>query len=247
MSTPLTGVPGAQPARPGGERRPDNLALAFQEVFTAIVRLRSGRQMVTDAEQFRAQMRHGVKAAEEEAARRGYSTEEIRMALFAVVAFLDESVLNLQQPAFAHWPRMPMQEEYFGRHVAGEIFFQNVQRLLGAPDAHNVADLLEVHQLCLLLGYRGRYGLGGHGELRSLMGSAAEKIRRIRGAAQYLSPAWTLPPEAARPLGSDPWIKRLVIIAVACFTLALVLFIGAKLSLDAGVSDVRAIAAQGRT
>jgi len=247
MSTPITGVPGAQPSGAGSQRRPDNLALAFQEVFTAIVRLRSGRQMVTDAEQFRAQMRHGVKAAEEEAGRRAYTAEEIRMALFAVVAFLDESVLNLQHPAFAHWPRMPMQEEYFGRHVAGEIFFQNMQRLLGAPDAHNVADLLEVYQLCLLLGYRGRYGLGGHGELRSLMGSVADKIRRIRGAAQYLSPAWALPPEAARPLGADPWIKRLLIIAVACFTLALVLFIGARLSLGGGASDIRAIAAQARS
>lgn len=247
MSTPITGVPGAPPAAAGGQRRLDNLALAFQEVFTAIVRLRSGRQAVTDAEQFRAQMRAGLKAGEEEAGRRAYTVEEIRMAIFAVVAFLDESVLNLQHPAFAHWPRMPMQEEYFGRHVAGEVFFQNLQRLLGAPDAHNIADLLEVYQLCLLLGYRGRYGLGGAGELRSLMGSVTDKIRRIRGAAQHLSPAWALPPEAARLLGADPWIKRLVIIAAACLALALVLFVGAKLSLDGGASDIRVIAGQGRS
>jgi type VI secretion system protein ImpK len=169
------------------------------------------------------------------------------MALFAVVAFLDESVLNLQHPAFAHWPRMPMQEEYFGRHVAGEIFFQNIQRMLGAPDAHSVADLLEVYQTCLLLGYRGRYGLGGQGELRSLMGSVNDKIRRIRGASAHLSPAWALPQEAARALAADPWVKRMLIIAIACFALALVLFLGAKLSLDAGASDIRAIATQGRT
>jgi len=247
MSTPITGVPGGQPAPAAAQRRPDTLALAFQEVFTAVVRLRSGRQAVTDAEQFRLQMRHAVKAAEEEAARRGYSAEETRMALFAVVAYLDESVLNLQHPAFAHWPRMPMQEEYFGRHVAGEVVFQNIQRLLGAPDAHNVADMLEVYQLCLLLGYRGRYGLGGQGELRSLMSAVADKIRRIRGASAYLSPAWALPQEAARALGADPWIKRMLIIAVACFTLALVLFVGARLSLDAGASDIRAIAVQGRS
>ncbi len=247
MSTPLTGVPGAQPAAPASQRRADNLALAFQEVLTAVVRLRSGRQVVTDAEQFRQQMRHAVKASEEDAARRGYTAEEIRMALFAVVAFLDESVLNLQHPAFAHWPRMPMQEEYFGRHVAGEIFFQNIQRMLGAPDAHSVADLLEVYQTCLLLGYRGRYGLGGQGELRSLMGSVNDKIRRIRGASAHLSPAWALPQEAARALAADPWVKRMLIIAIACFALALVLFLGAKLSLDAGASDIRAIATQGRT
>ena len=246
MSTPITGVPGGQPPGAARERRMDSLALAFQEVFTAVVRLRSGRQVITEAEQFRAQMRHGVKGAEDEAARRGYTAEEIRMALFAVVAFLDESVMNLQHPAFAHWPRMPMQEEYFGQHVAGEIFFQNIHRLLGAPDAHNVADLLEVYQLCLLLGYRGRYGLGGHGELRSLMGTVADKIRRIRGPGGQLSPEWAAPPEPARTLGIDPWIKRLLIVAVACFTLALGLFVGFKLSLNAGASDVRTIATQGR-
>jgi type VI secretion system protein ImpK len=242
----MTGVPGAQPSAPPTQRRADNLALAFQEVLTAIVRLRSGRQVVTDAEQFRQQMRQAIKGAEEEAARRGYPAEEIRMALFAVVAFLDESVLNLQHPAFAHWPRMPMQEEYFGRHVAGEIFFQNIQRMLGAPDAHNVADLLEVYQTCMLLGYRGRYGLGGQGEMRALMGSVQDKIRRIRGATGQLSPAWALPQEPPRALGADPWVKRMLIIAIACFALALVIFLGAKLSLGGGASDIRAIATQGR-
>ncbi|MBM3744837.1 MAG: DotU family type IV/VI secretion system protein [Acidobacteria bacterium] len=246
MGTPYSSVPGGQPAGAGGQRLLDNLALAFQEVFTAVARLRAGRQVVTDAEQFRHQMRHGVKVAEEEAARRGYPAEAVRMALFAVVAFLDESVLNLQHPAFANWPRMPMQEEYFGRHVAGEVFFQNLQRLLGAPDAHNVTDLLEVYQLCLLLGYRGRYGLGGHGELRSLMGAVAEKIRRVRGAEAWLSPQWAFPAETARPLGADPWVKRLLLGAVACFTLALALFVGYKLSLGAGASDIRVIATQGQ-
>ena len=247
MSTPFTGVPGGQPAAPAAPRRADNLALAFQELFTAIVRLRSGRQVVTDAEQFRQQMRYAIKAAEEEAARRGYTAEEIRMGLFAVVAFLDESVLNLQHPAFAQWPRMPMQEEYFGRHVAGEVFFHNLQRMLGAPDAHSLADLLEVYQTCLLLGYRGRYGLGGQGELRSLMGAVNDKIRRIRGALPHLSPAWSLPQEAPRAPGADPWVRRMLFVAIGCFTLALVLFLGAKLSLDRGASDIRAVAAQGRT
>ncbi len=246
MSTPVSGFPGAPAAAVSFDRRPDNLALAFQEVFTAVVRLRSGRQAVSDAEQFRAQMRQALKTADDEARRRGYTPEEIRLALFAAVAFLDESVLNLQHPAFAGWPRLPMQEEYFGHHIAGEVFFQNLQRLLGAPDAHNVADLLEVYDLCLLLGFRGRYGLGGQAELRSLMGAVAEKIRRVRGAMTGLCPHWAIPAEAARRAGADPWIKRLLWVAGACFVLALLLFITFKLSLGAGVSDIRLLATQGR-
>ena len=50
-------------------RRLDNLAIAFQEVLTAIVRLRANSQNITDAEQFRAQ----VRAAHTESDRRGSS------------------------------------------------------------------------------------------------------------------------------------------------------------------------------
>ena len=246
MSTPVSGFPGAQAAGTGFERRPDNLALAFQEVFTAIIRLRSGRQAVSDAEQFRAQMQHGLKLADEEARRRLYTAEEIHLALFAAIAYVDESVLNLQHPAFAAWPRKPMQEQYFGHHIAGEVFFQNLERLLGARDAHNVADLLEVYELCLLLGYRGRYGLGGQAELRSIMASVAEKIRRIRGATGQLSPRWALPAEQVQQVLRDPWIKRLALAAVACFTLALALFVGFKISLGGGADAIRTIATQGR-
>ena len=40
-------------AAEAGQRRTWNLALAFQEVFTAVVRLRFGQQAVTNADQFR--------------------------------------------------------------------------------------------------------------------------------------------------------------------------------------------------
>ena len=70
--------------------RPENLALIFQELFTAIERLRSNRQAVTDAESFRHHIREAVKTAAQEARNRAsYSTDDIRMATLAVVGFLD--------------------------------------------------------------------------------------------------------------------------------------------------------------
>ena len=110
--------------------RAENLALIFQESITAIVRLRVKTQPVTNADVFRSQMRQLLSAADQESRNRGYTAEDARLASFAVVAFLDESVLNLQNPVFADWPRNPLQEEMFGGHTAGEIFFQSVQRLL---------------------------------------------------------------------------------------------------------------------
>jgi type VI secretion system protein ImpK len=202
------------------QRRPDNLALVFQETLTAIVRLRTNRQVVTDPEVFRAQMREALKAADQDGRTRGYTAEQIKLAIFAVVAFLDESILNLQQPVFAQWHRKPLQEELFGIDIAGEIFFNNIQRLLGQRDSHDLADVLEIYELCLLLGFRGRYGLGGQAEL---------------------SPFWAIPPGKVKVMGSDPWVKRLLWTAVGSFVLVIVLFGIYKISLGAGASELRAI------
>src|SRR5579863_3283747 len=176
-------------------RRPENLALVFQELLTGGERLRSNRQQVTDAASFRTQIWAAVKLADDEARRRGYSSDDIELAIFAAIAFLDESILNLRLPVFADWPRQPLQEERYGHHVAGEIFFQNLQKLLGRIDSQELADLLEVYHLCMLLGFAGRYLLGGQGELRATIMQTAEKIQRIRQLGTEFSPWWRLPNE----------------------------------------------------
>lgn len=219
-------------------RRQENLALAFQEILTVSGRLRAGRQAVSDAATFRHNILEGLKAADHQARAQGYNGEDIKLAIFAVVAFVDESVLNLRHPAFADWPRRPLQEELFGHHVAGEVFFKNLQDLLLRGESQDLADLLEVYQICLLLGFAGRYSLGGRGELKAIVDVTADKIHRIRGGTLALSPAWALPLEAQRRAGSDPWVKRWGIAAAACFALTLVLFAIYKLVLGSGVSSL---------
>jgi len=222
----------------------ENLALGFQEAITAIVRLRSNRQPVTDAGVFRAHVRQLLSMADQEARNRGYTAEDARLASFAVVAFLDESVLNLHNPIFADWPRKPLQEELFGGHTAGEIFFQSLQRLLERNESEQLADVLEVFQLCVLLGYRGKYGAGGQAELKSQMDTVAQKIRRIRKDTGMLSPAWAPAARIAAPAGVDPWLRPVLIGAVGCVVLALLLFGVFSLSLGSGVSDLRGAVAE---
>jgi type VI secretion system protein ImpK len=226
-------------------RRSDNLALILQEVLTAVVRLRSNRQAVSDANSFRIHMREALKAADQEARKRGYNAETIRDAIFAVVAFLDESILNSRNPLFADWPRKPLQEELFGTHMAGEMYFQNLQRLVGQSDSPELADLLEVYYLCVLLGFAGRYSAGNKGDLRGIMDAVGEKIWRVRGRVPDLSPSWRLPQEAARKMGGDRWARYLGIAAIGCFVLLVLLFAVFKLSLGSGISDLRALALQG--
>ncbi len=237
-------MPNAEQARVTPAR--DNLALHFQELFTAIVRLRARRQDVKDADLFRNQVLHSVKNAEQAARARGYLDEDIKLAVFATVAFLDESLLNLRLPVFNDWVRRPLQEELFGRHVGGEIFFDHLQELLERRDSEETADVLEVYYLCLLLGYLGRFSISSKGDLRVLMEKTNDKISRIRKAGPDLSPEWALPPETAGQLQSDPWIRRILIGAAICIGLALVLFPIYKLSLGSEVTALSQISSGGR-
>lgn len=224
------------------QRRVENLAFVFQELLTVGERLRSNRQQVADAPSFRAQIWAAVKQADEDARRRSYNSDDIELAIFAVIAFLDESILNLRLPVFADWPRQPLQEERYGHHIAGEIFFQNLQKLLGRQDSHETADLLEVYQLCLLLGFAGRYSMGGRGDLRAITMQTADKIQRIRQTSGDLSMGWRLPQDPPFSAGTDPWAKRLMWAAVGCAGFLLLLYAAFAWMLSSGADDLGTIA-----
>ncbi len=229
---------GGASAAASGERRLENLTLIFQELITVVERMRTGRQNVPDAASFRAQVREALKAADAEGRRRGYNGEDIQLAIFAIVAFLDETILNMRQPAFADWPRQPMQEEMFGHHIAGEVFFQNLQALLGRNDSQDLADLLEVYQTCMLLGFAGRYSIGGRAELRAIIEAVAAKIRRIRQTGPELSPRWRLPGETVHFTSKDAVLKAIMIGSGVLVALAVILFVVYKISLGGVVSNL---------
>ena len=219
---------------PVANRRPENLALHFQEVLTAIERLRGNRQGVTDANAFRHHTKEALKTAAAQALTAGYTPEDVKYATYATVAFLDESVLNSHNPVFADWARKPLQEEMFGTQIAGEVFFQHLQMLLGRTDSPDLADLLEIYYLCLLLGFGGKYSVGNRGELSQILNMTAAKIYRMRARFSQFSPAWMLPKETVRSR-KDPWVRRLGMIAAITAGLMVLLFIVYYLVLGGGV------------
>ena len=225
------------------ERRP-NLAFCFQELFTAIVRVRFNLQSVPNADAFRANAKDLIRMATQDAAGRGYTNEDVKVAAFAIVAFLDESVLTSKNQVFSTWSRMPLQEELFGEHMAGETFFQYVQLLLSRRDSVETVDVLELYYLCMLLGYRGRYGSSGDGELRAIMESIKGKTNRVRGGNLPLSPAWALPGDAPLPKRRDRWLRRLVWITVLAAGLGIATFVASELMLVSGNSAVQSAADQ---
>jgi type VI secretion system protein ImpK len=217
--------------------RTHNLASCYENSITSILRLGSQQQAV-QSQVFRNNIRAALKAAMEQARTMGYSGEMIQLSLSAVVAFLDESVLMLQSPTFADWPQRPLQEELFGHHRLGEVFFENLRNLLSRQDSQEVADCLEVHCLCLLLGYRGRYALGGGGgEIQTFVRQVRDKIARSRGQLFFLhggGPA----PEVKQAGAIDRWSRGLGIIALCLLLAMLLAYAGFWSVLNSGVNQL---------
>ncbi|MGA3045453.1 MAG: DotU family type IV/VI secretion system protein [Terracidiphilus sp.] len=229
----------ASPASVPQETKTSNLALAFQEVFTVILRTRFFVQHVENAETFRATLRKMISAAVKDASAMGYSDDASKMAIYAIIGFLDESVLNSKDPTFADWARRPLQEEMFGGHFAGELFFRNVTELLNRSESTEVADVLELHALCLLLGYRGRYAFGDTSEIHSVLQRIRDKIARIRGAYALFRPAET--PAAPPAPKRDPWVGRLTIAAVVLAVLTILAYAGYVVILGQSIPTISEI------
>jgi type VI secretion system protein ImpK len=226
--TPPSAVPQA---------RTNSLALSFQDVITVVLRMRYGTQRVADAVGFRASIRKMIAAAVQEIRGLGYSDASSHMALYAIIGFLDESVLNSQDPTFADWARRPLQEEMFGGHFAGETFFRQIADLLNAPESTEVADVLELHALCLLLGYRGKYAFGDAGEIHGILSRIREKILRIRGplALARLSEV----PEIKFAAKRDKWVVGLWLTAAALVIFILAAFAIYTITLGSAVSNIQ--------
>lgn len=220
--------------------RTNSLALSFQDVITVVLRMRYGSQRVPDAAAFRVNIRKMIAASVQQVRSLGYSDATSHMALYAIIGFLDESVLNSQDPAFADWSRRPLQEEMFGGHFAGETFFRQIADLFSAPESTEVADALELHAICLLLGYRGKYAFGDTGEIHTILSRIRDKIVRIRGplAISRLSEI----PELKIAAKRDRWLTSLYIAAAALVLITIVLFTVYNLALGSGLGSVRSAA-----
>jgi type VI secretion system protein ImpK len=214
-----------------------SLASCYENSITTILRLGSQQQAVQNSQVFRGNIRAALKAAVEQAKTLGYSSEMIQLSFSAVVAFLDESVLMLQSPVFSDWGQRPLQEELFGHARMGEVFFESLRGLLNRQDSTEIADCLEVYCICLLLGYRGRYALGGGGEIATFLRQIREKIGRFRGQPLFLRASGPAP-EVKQPRAIDRWSRGLGIAAIFLLLAMLLAYGGFWLALSSGASQL---------
>ena len=198
--------------------RSGKLALLYQGILTAIVRIQAGK-LPADVAAFRRQMENLLEEIEVEAVKVGYRNVDILDAHYVVVAFLNECIQRSNDPNRSQFT--PLNVRGFRQEVAGEVVFERLKEVRKREYGKQAADLLEVYDLCFLLGYEGRYALGGRAELDQLIADVLDQIDRIRGPQAALSPEGALPVrtrEAPPAAPRDRW--KTIALASASFAVA---------------------------
>ena len=129
------------------------LADVYAPCFSLALQLRATNEY-GDAEVLRRRIKHLLETTRHEAKRTGLAPEDVREAEFALVAFLDETLLSSEWSQKDRWLARPLQLELYDRYDAGEAFFDRLDGLRANPGLH--AEVLEVYYLCMALGFKGK-------------------------------------------------------------------------------------------
>lgn len=154
------------------------LAEIFAPCFTLILQLRATEEF-GDAEVLRRRIKDLLDDAEREALRTGVSPDNIQMAKFALVAFIDETILSSDWSQKDDWVSTPLQLELYDQYDAGEVFFDRLEQLRQNPKAN--AEALEVYYLCMTLGFKGKYQLHEQERYREIIETTYEELSRLPG------------------------------------------------------------------
>ncbi|MBY0557157.1 MAG: type IVB secretion system protein IcmH/DotU [Burkholderiaceae bacterium] len=126
--------------------------------------------------------------------------EDIDAAKYAFCAALDEIILSSSFTLRTAWERRPLQLAIFGDQLAGEHFFDRLEALRSGGAARLPA--LQVFQMCLLIGFKGRYALEGQDRLASLIARLGEEIAAMQGKPKGFAPQAERPDQIVNKLRS---------------------------------------------
>jgi len=176
-----------------------------------------------------------VQSLDKQGKNGGYAEEDIKAARYALLALIDEILLNSQWPFKDQWADRPLQLEHFGEHMAGERFFDLLERV--RQKGARKADLLEVFYVTLTLGFQGKYKLRGREELNNLIRNILEEMVNYRGGLPSLSPHGRIPEEPAEQQPAETPPRWVWMTAAGAVSLVVLVYITLKLILGSAVGD----------
>lgn len=187
--------------------------------LSMIVALRQVADPTLDAEKIRTRSLELKARLEQDGARHGVNAVDVEAAVFALIAFLDESVLRAGGAARDTWVARPLQLELFGTNIAGDEFFDRLDRLRRERESR--IEAIEVYACCLAFGFLGRFGMAGPERVQQLLAQVEGDINAVRGTGRR-----PLAPHAERPddAGGTVAGKFPLWLALAVFLPGLLLF-----------------------
>ena len=204
----------------------DRINWVTSDCFNAIGQLaRLGDHAGVEPELVHARVKAFLQAMAKRAQEAGYTEQDTKLALYAVTALADETVMATSGALRDYWATRPLQLVLFAENVAGERFFEHLEAIRGRPQV----DVLRVYYLCLLFGFRGRYGVrGAELTISDLVDGVRAELTRALSLPEVLAP------NGARPedLVTDS-VRRLPVLAgcLALVALAGLLYLGLWVSL----------------
>jgi len=131
-------------------------------VFTLILSLRQAGDLGQE-ESLRQRITTYLEGFEREALDQGMIQEDVDKARFALVAFIDETILDSQWSQRETWRDRPLQLDLFAERRAGGRFFDELDHLRRQGEAKR--EVVEVYHQCLNLGFEGKYRVSGRDQL----------------------------------------------------------------------------------
>ncbi|MCK9258782.1 MAG: DotU family type IV/VI secretion system protein [Azoarcus sp.] len=173
-------------AAPQAQPHPTLVDLLY-EGFYMVFLLRNGKSP-SSCTDFSERVKTFLADFERQAKRFDYTPEDIFDSKYAFSALVDEAVLSSNFPLRSDWERQPLQLTLFGDQLAGEHFFERMEKArdIGKPRLPG----LEVFQMCLLLGFKGKYRIEGAEKLNYLGAQLGNQIAHIKGKHAGFAPHW---------------------------------------------------------
>ena len=155
--------------------------------------------------------------------------EKFEYIKYALIALIDEIIINSTWSYKHYWIAHSLQLKYFKEHTAGEVFFEKISIIRQKIE---LIDVLEVYYICLQLGFLGMYRFHKFEEFLLLKKNLYEQIKDIRKEEIKLSPLCSIPKNSnfQKKIPIKGYFKKIIIFFGIFFVvyLSFYLFITAK-------------------
>jgi type VI secretion system protein ImpK len=188
----------------------------FSDLFVLAAYVKDAKNLGAP-DTFRARLHHLFQSAEQRSKEAGIPHDTFAEARYAVTAFLDELIINSRWAHKEQWASRPLQYDFFGEFVAGEMFFKRLDAIRAAMPLN--ADLMEIYALCLILGFEGQYRVQDRDKLKGLLDDMTREIQARRGEPPALSPHGRRPDELFDLVKHDvpAWVPIVISVGIIVF------------------------------